>query len=24
MFGLTDKIVSAWAQQRTDRIRGSR
>jgi probable rRNA maturation factor len=24
MFGLTDKIVSAWAQQRTDRLRGSR
>ena len=23
MFGLTDKIVSAWAQQRPDRSRGS-
>ncbi|MFZ1117475.1 MAG: rRNA maturation RNase YbeY [Propionibacteriaceae bacterium] len=24
MFGLTDKIVSAWAQQRADRLGGSR
>jgi probable rRNA maturation factor len=24
MFGLTDKIISAWAVQRIDRARGSR
>ena len=24
LFGLTDKIVSAWAEQRPDRLRGSR
>jgi hypothetical protein len=24
MFGVTDKIISAWAVQRPDRARGSR
>jgi probable rRNA maturation factor len=24
MFGLTDKIISSWAEERPDRARGSR